>query len=81
MFKKQLLNNVYNNKIYKAMVEKLPEDQKKIIEKHLEAAAEGYAANIIEKFSKVVADKNAQKAMKEIFNKEIINEKTGKAEE
>tara|TARA_Y100000310_G_C20601444_1_gene773265 strand:+ start:15 stop:263 length:249 start_codon:yes stop_codon:yes gene_type:complete len=78
MFKKQLLEKVLQHKLYKALIKTLPDDQKKMVESRLEQAATQYSENILEKFSELSKESNTQKAVKEIFNKEVINEKTGK---
>ena len=82
MLKKQLLEQVLNNKIYKKLAEKLPEDQRKIVEERLEIIAQDYSKSILEKFSKVTKDGNAKKAVEEIFNNQtVVNEKTGKVKD
>ena len=79
MFKQDLLEKVLQNKLYKALIKTLPDDQKKLVEHQLKIAAGQYSDTILEKFSKITQKENAQKAAEEIFNKETINEKTGKS--
>lgn len=79
MFKKQLLEQVLNNKLYKALALKLPQEQRELIEKRLEVIADDYSNTILDKFSEVTQGKDAKKAFEEILNNQtVINEKTGK---
>jgi|APSaa5957512535_1039671.scaffolds.fasta_scaffold45338_2 hypothetical protein len=79
MFKKQLLEQVLNNKLYKALALKLPQEQRELIEKRLEVIAGDYSNTILDKFSEVTQGKDAKKAFEEILNNQtVINEKTGK---
>lgn len=77
--KKQLLEQVLNNKLYKKLSKKLSEDQRVIIEKRLETIAGNYSEQILEKFSKIIQNEESKKTFDEIFNKQqVISEKTGK---
>lgn len=77
--KKEILEYVFENKIYKTLAKKLSDEQRELIEKRIEYVADNYSKILLENAAKIVHDETNKKNIQDIFNNQtIINEKTGK---
>jgi|APSaa5957512535_1039671.scaffolds.fasta_scaffold34808_2 hypothetical protein len=77
--KKEILEYVFENKIYKTLAKKLSDEQRELIEKRIEYVADNYSKILLENAAKIVHDETNKKNIQDIFNNQtVINEKTGK---
>jgi len=77
--KKEILEYVFENKVYKTLAKKLSDEQRELIEKRIEYVADNYSKILLENAAKIVHDETNKKNIQDIFNNQtVINEKTGK---
>ena len=65
--KKEILEYVFENKIYKTLAKKLSDEQRELIEKRIEYVADNYSKILLENAAKIVHDETNKKRIDVIY--------------